>query len=171
MTMIDGGTIIPNFNLDDNGDPLSTAAGNTPDILCNYDDFDLLVEVTLQSGQKQYDNEGEPVARHLGKVKRASGRDAFCLFIAPTINQATISFFYSLHRISIEHYGGKAVIVPMVLSVYRKMLEASYRTDYVPNANQIRGIFEKSKQVAETAENENDWYRQIQEYAINWLAA
>lgn len=171
MTMIDGGNIIPNFNLDDNGDPLSTAAGNTPDILCDYKEFDLLVEVTLQSGQRQYDNEGEPVARHLGKVKHDSGRDAFCLFIAPSINQSTISFFFGLHKINIEHYGGKAVIVPMELSVYRKMLEDSYKEDYVPNEKQIRDIFEKSRQIAETAVSENDWYNQIQEYAMNWLAA
>lgn len=171
MTMIDGGNIVPNFNLDDNGAPLSTAAGNTPDILCDYDEFNLLVEVTLQSGQKQYDNEGEPVARHLGKIKRDSGRESFCLFIAPSINQATISFFYGLHRINIEHYGGKAVIVPMKLSVYRKMLEDSYKADYVPDSSRIRAIFEKSREIAETSTSENDWYSRIQEYAMNWLAA
>ncbi|MBE5024201.1 AlwI family type II restriction endonuclease [Olsenella sp. DSM 107455] len=171
MTMIDGGNIIPNFNLDDNGEPISTAAGNTPDILCDYGDFSVLVEVTLQSGQKQYDNEGEPVARHLGKVKQDSGREAFCLFVAPKISKASVSFFYSLHHINIEHYGGKAVIVPMELAVYRKMLEDSYKVDYVPNANHIRAIFEKSKEVAAHAENENVWYEQIRDYALNWLDA
>lgn len=171
MTMIDGGNIIPNFNLDDNGEPLSTAAGNTPDILCDYGDFSVLVEVTLQSGQRQYNNEGEPVARHLGKVKHDTGQEAFCLFVAPTINQAAISFFYSLHHVNIDFYGGKSVIIPMELSVYRKMLEDSYMASYVPDSNQIRAIFEKSKEIAAHTSNENEWYSQIQDYAMNWLAA
>lgn len=169
MTMIDGGNIIPNFNFDDNGEPLSTATGNTPDILCDYGDFSVLVEVTLQSGQRQYNSEGEPVARHLGKVKLKTEREAFCLFVAPTINQATISFFYSLHHINIDFYGGKSVIIPIELSVYRKMLEDSYKASYVPNSRQIRALFEKSKEIAAHTSNENEWYSQIQDYATNWL--
>ena len=170
MTMIDGGNIVPNFNFDDNGEPLSTAAGNTPDILCDYGEFSVLVEVTLQSGQKQYDSEGEPVARHLGKVKSETGREAFCLFVAPKINQAAISFFYSLHRINIDFYGGKAVIIPIELAVYRKMLEDSYKVSYTPDPEHIRAIFEKSKEFAAEANSENEWYSKIQDYAMNWLA-
>ena len=170
MTMIDGGNIVPNFNFDDNGDPLSTAAGNAPDILCDYGEYSVLVEVTLQSGQKQYDNEGEPIARHLGKVKRETGREAFCLFVAPKINQAAISFFYSLHHINIDFYGGKAVIIPIELAVYRKMLEDSYKASYTPDSKRIRTIFEKSKEIASQASSENEWYSKIRDYAMNWLA-
>lgn len=53
MTMIDGGRIKGNFNFDDAGKPLSTAAGNMPDIECDYDSFSLSVEVTMQQGHKQ----------------------------------------------------------------------------------------------------------------------
>ena len=41
-----------------------------PDIECDYDDFSLSVEVTLQAGQRQYESEGEPVARHYGQLKK-----------------------------------------------------------------------------------------------------
>jgi YD repeat-containing protein len=70
MTMLDGGNIKANLKFDDFGNPMSTAQGNMADIICDYDDFGLTVEVTLQSGQKQYDIEGESVARHLAKYKR-----------------------------------------------------------------------------------------------------
>ena len=69
MTMIDGGDIHANLKFDDYGKPLSTALGNMADIVCNYGDFDLTVEVTTQTGQRQYEMEGEPVMRHLGKQK------------------------------------------------------------------------------------------------------
>ena len=64
FVMLDDGRIIGNFRFDDTGMPLSTAPGNQADILCQYDDFDVLVEVTLTRGARQYEAEGEPVARH-----------------------------------------------------------------------------------------------------------
>ena len=68
-------------------------------------DYMLIVEVTMASGQKQYDMEGEPVSRHLGKMKKTSGKPCYCLFIAPTINEACIAHFYTLHRTNISYYG------------------------------------------------------------------
>ena len=64
MTMLDGGKINANLKFDDEGQPLSTAGGNMADIICEYDDFNLTVEVTTSSGAKQYEMEGEPIARH-----------------------------------------------------------------------------------------------------------
>lgn len=63
--MLDGGNIKANLKFDDFGNPMSTAQGNMADIVCDYGDFGLTVEVTMQSGQRQYETEGEPVTRHL----------------------------------------------------------------------------------------------------------
>lgn len=171
MTMLDGGNITGNFNFDDEGNPLSTASGNMPDIYCDYGDFNLIVEVTLQSGQKQYDNEGEPVARHLGTVKNNAGKETYCLFISPRISPATISYFFSLHHVNIQGYGGKAVIVPMTLSTYRKMLEDSYKASYIPNPAQVRRLFEFSVKTAKDSKDEVDWYEKITNYAVKWATA
>lgn len=85
MTMLDSGNIKANLNFDNFGKPMSTAAGNMPDIICDYGDFDLSVEVTMSSGQRQYEMEGEPVARHLGKLKAKTGKTYF-LFVYRTAN-------------------------------------------------------------------------------------
>lgn len=122
MTMMDGGRIYANFAFDDAGNPLSTAPGNNADIVCDYGDFTVIVEVTLTAGSRQYDAEGEPVARHLGAVKESVGKPAYCLFVAPTINPSVVSHFYGLHRISIRHYGGKSVIIPLTLDRFVGML-------------------------------------------------
>lgn len=105
MTMLDGGDIRANLKLDDQGHPISTAQGNMADIVCDYGAFALTVEVTLQRGQKQYETEGEPVARHLAKLKRESQKPAFCLFVAPSINDAVVAHFYALQRMNITYYG------------------------------------------------------------------
>ena len=169
MTMIDGGEIEGNFLLDDAGKPRTTAAGGLADIVCKYDNFDLMVEVTLQRGQKQYDNEGEPVARHLGRHKIASGRPTYCLFIAPTLNKATIAYFYQLHHLHIDHYGGKSVIVPLELGVFRKLVEDSMKVSYTPNSRHIEAIFKESQRLADRRISEVEWHHAIQTYALSWL--
>ena len=169
MTMLDGGEIQANLNFDDFGKPLSTAQGNMADIVCDYGDYMLIVEVTMASGQKQYDMEGEPVSRHLGKIKKASGKPCYCLFIAPTINEACIAHFYTLHRTNISYYGGKSTIIPLSLNVFRKMLEDSYNVNYVPDARQVRRFLERSNELVEICEDENQWFEEINKSAVNWL--
>lgn len=171
MTMINGGTITGNFKIDDAGQPMSTAQGNMPDIVCDYGDFDVTVEVTMQSGQRQYDTECEPVARHLGKHKRDTGKETFCLFIAPSINPASIAHFFMLSKVNVAHYGGKATIIPMELDTFMKMIDNSYNAKYVPTPQHMRDIFNFAKQSAETAADETQWYNAIQAFAQTWVAA
>lgn len=169
MTMIDGGDIKANLKLDDKGQPMSTAAGNMADIICDYGDFGLAVEVTMQSGQKQYEMEGEPVSRHLAKLKKETGKEAFCLFVAPKINESCIAYFYALHTMNIAFYGGQSVIVPLELDVFINMVEQSYRAGYMPDSNQVKSLFQYSLEMAKQANDENEWYEQVKRKALNWL--
>lgn len=169
MTMLDGGDIKANLKLDDKGQPISTAQGNMADIVCNYGDFGLTVEVTMQSGQRQYEAEGEPVSRHLAKLKKDTGKDAYCLFIAPKINESCIAYFYSLHTMNIAFYGGHSVIVPLELDVFIHMVEQSRRAGYIPNPKQVKKIFEYSLEQAKVSKDENEWYNKIKEKALDWL--
>lgn len=170
MTMLDGGNVHANLKFDDNGQPMSTAAGNMADIVCDYDDFYLTVEVTMQSGQRQYEMEGEPVSRHLAKVKREKGKDAFCFFIAPKINDSCIAHFYTLHLTNIAYYGGKSIILPLELNVFKKMVEQSSRADYQPKSSQIKKLCEYSMQMAKKANSEIEWYNAVKQKALNWLS-
>ncbi len=171
MTMLNGGQITGNFKVDDAGQPMSTAAGNMADILCDYGEFGLTVEVTMQGGQRQYESEGEPVARHLAQYKRAINKEAFCLFIAPKINEASIAHFFTLSKTNISYYGGTSVIVPLELDVFMKMVENSYSADFIPNPRHIKELFDYSKQIADTAEDEMQWYISVQTKAEQWLIA
>ena len=114
--------------------------------------------------------EGEPVSRHLGKLKKETGRETYGLFIAPTINEACIAQFYMLYHTNISYYGGKSAIVPLPLNIFRKMVEDSFKADYMPKSNQVKAFFEYSKEIAKSSSNEQDWYRKITEKALDWLA-
>ena len=169
MTMLDGGCIKANLNFDDYGNPVSTAAGNIADIICDYGDFNVCVEVTLSSGQRQYEMEGEPVTRHLGKLKVSTSKPCYCLFIAPNINDACVSHFYTLHHLNLVMYGGYSTIIPLPLNIFRKMIEDSYKVNYTPNPNQVRNFFESSNEFANSSANEMEWYSQIKNKALHWL--
>ena len=169
MTMLDGGDIRANLNFDDFARPLSTAPGNEADIVCDYGDFCVNVEVTLQTGQKQYDNEGEPVARHVGKQVEKTGKPTYCFFIAPTITQATYAHFYVLYHENLLMYGGKSNIIPLQLSTFEKMVADSRKAAYVPEPKHIKALFNKARELRETAENEVEWFEQVNIAALDWL--
>lgn len=169
MTMLDGGEIKANLKFDDFGNPMSTAQGNMADIVCDYGDFGLTVEVTMQSGQRQYETEGEPVTRHLAKFKRETEKPAYCLFIAPNINDACKAHFYALHKMNIQYYGGTSTIVPLPLNVFIKMVQDSHNANYVPEPRHVQRFFERSNELANSTDNEVDWYNGITEEALNWL--
>ena len=171
MTMLDGGNIKGNFHFDDAGQPLSTASGNMPDIECDYDDFALSVEVTLQSGQRQYESEGESVARHYGHLKAKSGKETYCLFIAPTINPATLAHFYGLNHLSIALYGGKSKIIPLELDQFMRLIENSYNYATQPAAKDIRRFLDCAIMLCEKATDENDWRSGIQDCVNMWLVS
>ncbi|MBU1063629.1 AlwI family type II restriction endonuclease [bacterium] len=169
MTMLDGGYIKANLKYDDFGNPMSTAQGNMADIICDYGDFGLTVEVTMQSGQRQYETEGEPVTRHLAKLKKETNKPAYCLFVAPNINDACIAHFYALHKMNISYYGGTSTIVPLPLNVFQKMVDNSYKASYIPEPRHVKRFFELSNELANTCDNEKVWYEKITKEALNWL--
>ena len=171
MTMLDGGNIVANLKFDDNGDPLSTASGNMADIVCDYGKFALAVEVTMQSGQKQYEMEGEPVSRHLAKLKKETGKEAYCFFIAPKINESCIAHFFVLHKLNLSSYGGESVIIPLELDVFTKMVEQSGKATYEPSPEQVHKFCKYSMEVAKSVNNEMEWYGKIRSKALDWLAA
>lgn len=169
MTMLDGGSIKANLKFDDFGNPMSTAQGNIADIICDYGDFGLTVEVTMQSGQRQYETEGEPVTRHLAKLKKEINKPAYCLFIAPNINDACIAHFYALHKMNISYYGGTSTIVPLPLIIFQKMVNDSYKASYIPEPKHVKRFFDRSNEIANDCENEKVWYEKITNEALNWL--
>lgn len=171
MTMLDGGNIKGNFKFDDVGQPLSTASGNMPDIECDYDEFVLSVEVTMQQGQRQYESEGESVARHFGQMKNRTGKEAYCLFIAPTINKASLAHFFALNKIGISFYGGKTKIIPLELDQFMRLVENSYNYHAQPTSQDIRQFLDEVMRQEELAVDENDWNDKIQNCVARWLAA
>lgn len=84
------------FKVDRDFLPLSHAPAGGPDMLFEFDDYYLVVEVTLTSSSRQEAAEGEPVRRHVAEIAERfenSGKRVYCLFIAVNINSNTAETF------------------------------------------------------------------------------
>jgi hypothetical protein len=169
FVMLDDGEIKGNFVFDDAGYPLVTAAGNQADIVCAYGDFDILVEVTLSKGAKQYEMEGEPVARHLGNYQKQTSKDVFCIFIAPNLHPATLSHFYLLHQYEVAYYGGKVRIIPLSLNEFQDLLKQAYKATTKPTAQAIKSFVQSASELAQSSVNETEWYRGISQLIVSWV--
>lgn len=171
MTMLDGGNIKGNLKFDDTGNPLSTAQGNMADIVCDYGSFDLIVEVTMASGAKQFEMEGEPIMRHLGKHRRNVGKQTYCFFIAPRINENCIAYIWTLYRAPLPIYGGTCAILPLSLDVFQKMVDDSYKASYIPNPSHVEALCKKAEKLALESVDSNVWFTKLTDAALNWLHA
>ncbi len=172
MTMLDGGAIKGNFKMDDMGRPISTAQGNMPDIECDYDTFALSVEVTLQRGQRQYETEGEPVTRHYAQLLQRTGKETYCLFIAPIVNRATWAHFFGLNQIrNIAAYGGTPKIVPLELDQFMKLVETSYSYKGTTAPSDVEHFLKCAIAEIRNSRDENDWKERVQSCVDKWLVA
>ncbi len=160
-----------NYAVDLDGIPLHTAAGNQPDLTADYGSFQLLVEVTLSGGQRQFEMEGESVARHLGKARAAApaGVPVYCLFLAPTISAATLGYFYSLNKIHVAAHGGKTTIVPMPLAYFRQLVARGRQAGFNQPA-QLHHLLNKLLAAGDQAVDENGWLKAIEQQVASWLA-
>ena len=158
-----------NFTIDLDGVPLNTALGNMPDIEAEYDGFKMILEVTMSSGNKQYEMEGEPVARHFGNLQRSSDVPVYCLFVAPKISEGTLAYFFNLNRMNTKAYGGKTRIVPMSLSQFVSFITIAKDKSF-NNSKTLKSYLDIVIQKNLLLDDESIWYQQIHESIPAWVS-
>lgn len=81
------------FNIDQDFMPVSTAPGNGPDLIAEFEDFVIVIEVTLSESSRQEAMEGEPVRRHVADLMQQYDKPVYGLFIANRIDSNTAETF------------------------------------------------------------------------------
>ena len=108
--------VIPNYPVDDEGIPTSTAGGNRGDIECYEYDKGVLVEVTMLEGAIQSRMETWAIVRHLEEFSKHTA-DSACYFVAPSI------FIDSERQIDYVRREEDFVIYPKTIEQFLKYLE------------------------------------------------
>ena len=168
MTMInDALAVNGNFTIDTDGIPLSNASGNKADIEIEYDDFKMIVEVTLSSGNTQFNMEGESVPRHFGSMQNNSNKPVFCFFIAPKISAGALAHFFNLNRLNTKLYGGKTRIIPMSVSNFVNLMDTAKNSNFSDSKILYQYLISIIN-LNQEAEDEDVWFKSIQNSIVNW---
>lgn len=118
------------FKIDQDFLPVGTAPGNGPDLIFEFDEFVLVVEVTLTTNSRQEAAEGEPVRRHVANLviehQERTGKPVYGLFIANKIDSNTAETF----RIGVWYANDdskmKLDIIPVKLENFKSFFEALF---------------------------------------------
>jgi hypothetical protein len=111
------------FKVDNNFLPTHHAAGGKEDLIFEFNDFVLLVEVTYTTGPRQFQSETEQVYRHtINLMKKFNNKEVYCLFLAPQINANLAKGFkeYFMDNKNHEFHGN---IVPMEINKFTKIFD------------------------------------------------
>jgi hypothetical protein len=115
----------PVKNLDSEGLPRSTAPGDSPDLVINYGNFDLIIETSTLLGKNQKKAEDQSVPRHLFNHIQKTNKNTYCLFIAPFIDEdlAKQYQYYSSPHKNAGYEGLKLSIIPLNLNVIKEFIK------------------------------------------------
>ena len=112
--------VIPNYPIDDEGIPTSTAGGHgdTGDIECFENSNGILIEVTMSEGRTQTVMEVWPIARHL-EAFSTKAANSVCYFVAPSI------FVDSMRQIKYVKNEDGLLIFPSTIGDFLSHLESA----------------------------------------------
>lgn len=120
------------FKIDQDFLPIGCAPGGGPDLIFEFDEFVIVVEVTLTENSRQEAAEGEPVRRHVADIARdhtlrGTGKSVYGLFLANKIDSNTAETF----RIGVWYLPDDSRtqlnIVPVPLSAFKDFFDAVFR--------------------------------------------
>ena len=111
--------IVPNYSIDDEGNPTFTAKGGVADIEVYSDNMESLVEVTLMKNKQQASAEIPAITRHLKELRSKSVVDnVFSVFVAPNLHEDTI------YMCRFTMYHEKLGIYPYTISRFINEIES-----------------------------------------------
>ncbi|MDP2027537.1 AlwI family type II restriction endonuclease [Sulfuriferula sp.] len=123
------------FKIDQDFLPVCTAPGNGPDLIFEFAEFVIVVEVTLTDNSRQEAAEGEPVRRHVADLVSLygaqSGKPVYGLFIANRIDSNTAETFRIGVWFTRTDDKMRLDIIPVTLVQFKAFFEALFTSGRV----------------------------------------
>lgn len=112
------------FQIDQDFLPVNCAPGGGPDMVFEFEDAIIVVEVTLTASSRQEAAEGEPVRRHVAQYAEEGNKPVFGLFIAVQIDSNTAHTFRSGDWYLADDSKLSLDIVPLTLGDFNDFLSS-----------------------------------------------
>lgn len=149
-----------NFKIDQDFLPVHCAPGGRPDMVFEFDNAIVVVEVTLTASSRQEAAEGEPVRRHVAQFAERSTKKVYGLFIALQIDSNTAHTFSSGAWYMPDDTKISLDIVPMTLADFRKFLLAG-KSSLAEMPQKLRNLLLECRSVSNR--DAPQWKREISE--------
>lgn len=114
------------FKLDSDFMPVSAAGGGKGDLYCEFEDFTILIEVTMSTSSRQEAMEGEPVRRHVSDAVLKYDKPVYGMFIAVRIDTNTAETFRHGIWYAKDDVKQRLDIVPLTLAQFQKYFVAMF---------------------------------------------
>lgn len=112
------------FQIDQDFLPVHCAPGGGPDMVFEFEEMIVVVEVTLTDSSRQEAAEGEPVRRHVADYAKANSKPVYGLFIALNIDSNTAHTFRLGDWYLKDDKKINLHIVPVTLNDFQNFLKA-----------------------------------------------
>lgn len=130
-TLVNHPNSVRRFKVDQDFMPISAAPGNSPDLVAEFDDFVIVIEVTLSESSRQEAMEGEPVRRHVADLMRQYQKPVYGLFIANRIDSNTAETFRKGVWFTEDDTRMELQIVPLTLEQFSSFFKAIFSSGKV----------------------------------------
>jgi hypothetical protein len=161
------------FKIDQDFLPVGCAAGGGADLICEFTDFVIVVEVTLTTNSRQEAAEGEPVRRHVADLvshyAEKSGKPVYGLFIANRIDSNTAETFRIGVWFSNNDDKMRLDIIPVTLAQFKAFFEALFTAGRV-EVDLIRKLLDSCGDLR-AAHEAPAWKREIEQTINHRIAS
>jgi hypothetical protein len=151
------------FRIDRDFKPIGNAPGGNADLIFEFEDFILVVEVTLLTTYRQASAELVGVQRHVYTIAKNAPTDkqVFCLFLAPSItNMVGRDFKKAVYE---DNDGNilNLTIIPVTLRTFIELFKNMFE-EGKPDANSIKEKILLCKERADEEMTTTAWLEQIE---------
>ena len=116
------------FQVDQDFLPVGTAPGGGPDLIAEFSNCVLVIEVTLSESSRQEAMEGEPVRRHVADLMQQYDKPVYGLFIANRIDTNTAETFRKGVWYTQNDYRQNLLITPLTLEQFSNFFQTIFET-------------------------------------------
>jgi hypothetical protein len=155
------------FKVDRDFLPINHAPGNGPDLVFEFTDFTLVVEVTLLTSDRQATAEQVGVRRHVYEIaKNTKDKPTYCLFLAPSIKNETARDF---RKASYEEDDGSELsltIIPITISTFMHTFHSLLK-EPEPNPQMFQTLISECARFASESVSTAEWMSMVEKIFLS----
>lgn len=150
------------FKVDRDFLPTNHAPGNGPDLVFEFSNYILVVEVTLLTSDRQATAEQVGVRRHVYEIaKNERNKPVYCLFLAPSIKNETARDF---RKASYEEDDGSELnltIIPITISTFMHTFNSLLKEEE-PNSQIFQTLISECARFASESSSTTEWMATVE---------